>query len=508
MMYLLPAPKKTGPKTLLQTIFKILPFKRIPKKKVKYGLAALIDLVLIVLILIVGSQPAKELVSPLATSFQNIYSKVSHKYTDESFAFMPGQAPNKFDDVELNNLTYLSFFDVPLTETGEINKGSRGYGSFTSDSALTLFERARSSNTKILLTLSAFDEDRISYVLNHKSVQERLADQIVEEINDSNISGVTIDFELPDNKGSQYQSKFNDFMAFLNQKVSSQNPSAIIAVAVPAAASKKEGLYNIDTLSKSSDKVFLIASDFIVPEVNNSAPTNPKFGYNTKEYFENLSNLLGSFLSKVKMDKLVMERAWYGNGDNYPLYVPLTASPDEETKEPASVFVDQDKVERLASGVPAKGREAAKRNIPLIAKALDAEGILDSNVLAYALATIEHETDETFEPLEEIQGRVSARRLGYEGGMNYFGRGFIQLTHLRNYRNVGERIGMGDKLAKNPELAADPEIAAKILAAFFKDNNVANLASQGRYVAARRPVNPDRNAYSVATLALKYESNE
>ena len=143
-------------------------------------------------------------------------------------------------------------------------------------------------------------------------------------------------------------------------------------------------------------------------------------------------------------------------------------------------------------------------NIPLIAEALKKEGILDSNVLAYALATIEHETDETFQPIGEIQGHFNARRYGYEGGSNYFGRGFIQITHLRNYRNFGERIGMGDQLVKNPELASTPEIAARILAAFFKDNNVANLASKGNFVAARTPINPDINARSVARLAMKY----
>src|SRR5207244_2761453 len=103
---------------------------------------------------------------------------------------------------------------------------------------------------------------------------------------------------------------------------------------------------------------------------------------------------------------------------------------------------------------PVSSQQAAQKNLPLIAKALEEEHILTPNVLAYALATIEHETAGTFEPIDEIKGRKSARRLGYEGGTNYFGRGFIQLTHLRNYKKVGERIGMGDDLVKNPTLAS------------------------------------------------------
>ena len=70
---------------------------------------------------------------------------------------------------------------------------------------------------------------------------------------------------------------------------------------------------------------------------------------------------------------------------------------------------------------------------------------------------------------------------------------------------MGQRIGMGDQLAQHPELASTPEVAAKILAAFFKDNNISNLASRGKFVAARTPVNPDNNGWLVAELAWKYE---
>ena len=242
-----------------------------------------------------------------------------------------------------------------------------------------------------------------------------------------------------------------------------------------------------------------------MPEVKNGAPSNPLYGYSANEYWNNISKLLGTLEKRIPENKLVMERAWYGNGDNYPLYVPQNSAFLSKNEKPEKVALDRSTMENLLAGVPVKGKAGAEKNIPLIAQALQNEGILDTNVLAYALATVEHETDETFEPLGEMQGTFSARRLGYEGGANYFGRGFIQITHLRNYRQIGERIGMGDKLAQNPSLASDPEIAAKILAAFFKDNNVANLASKGNFVAARTPINPDYNGYSVANLAMKYE---
>ncbi|MBI2086167.1 hypothetical protein HYT74_02390 [Candidatus Daviesbacteria bacterium] len=480
--------------------------KLLVAKKTKYKLASVIDLILIALILITGKQPAQTLISPFVSSLHSFYTTAQNRVTHETFVFVPGLAQNKFSSIDLAGLTNLSFFDVPITEDGQINRGSRGYLSFSSDAALQLFDRARLRKTKIFLTLSALDKRTVASFLDNPDAQNQLAGQAVDEIKNSNLDGITIDFELPGGEGS-YSGKFTKFISTLNSRIHADLPQALVAVAVPSSSAHNGSFYNTEALSKNSDRIFLIASNFIVPEVKNEEFANPLYGYNSNEYWTKVSNLLNEVARKVSASKLVMERAWYGSGDNYPLYNPTAHYPSENgNKMSSDVAINNNTIEKLVEGVPDKGKQAARENIPLIARALDAEGILDSNVLAYALATVEHETDETFAPIGEIQGAVSARRLGYEGGADFFGRGFIQITHLRNYRTIGERIGLGDQLAKNPELASRPEIAAKILAAFFKDNNVANLASQGLFIAARRPINPDYNGYSVANLAMKYEA--
>lgn len=143
-----------------------------------------------------------------------------------------------------------------------------------------------------------------------------------------------------------------------------------------------------------------------------------------------------------------------------------------------------------------------------IANALKAEGILTPNVLAYALATIKHETGGRMAPVREgfsdAVGRSEARKRGYGGGENYYGRGYIQLTHDYNYKTIGQRIGLGDELAKNPDLALDPEISAKILAAFFKDRGVATAAERGDFYGARKGVNGTDKADKIAALAQQY----
>ena len=135
----------------------------------------------------------------------------------------------------------------------------------------------------------------------------------------------------------------------------------------------------------------------------------------------------------------------------------------------------------VVESIPEGRRESAQRSASHVASALKNEGIDDPRVLAYAMATVEHEAD--FEPKEEIQGKQQAKKLGYEGGEDFYGRGYIQLTHRGNYEKFGQRVG--EDLVSNPEKLLEPEVSAKVLAAYFKDNGVAEAIQNGEYEKAR-----------------------
>jgi predicted chitinase/LysM repeat protein len=156
--------------------------------------------------------------------------------------------------------------------------------------------------------------------------------------------------------------------------------------------------------------------------------------------------------------------------------------------------------------VPEQYQMSAQQNIPYIVKALQDEGILTPNILAYALATVQHETGGTFKPIEEYGGRQQAKRLGYSGGEDYFGRGYIQITHDYNYKDIGNQIGLGDALVKNPALALQPDVAARVLAKFFKDRGVAELAETGDFYRARGPVNGSDRAADIAARAQGFQA--
>lgn len=474
-------------------------------KETRYKLAAVADIVCMVLIIVNGVKPAQRLISPLVISLPPVFSSNQMRTTKEVFSFAPGLAQNKFDNVDFRGLNILAFFDVPIMDTGEIYNG-RAYASFRSSESVDLFSRAHDNSTKVVMTITALDDDALGTIITSPDAQATLADSLISEIKSTGIDGVNIDFEYQDAPSGDYTEKYTQFVSKLTTALKQRSPASLVTVSIPSDSLKRQTIYDAPRLAAVADKLFVVASDTAVPEYKNSRIIAPVFGFKPQDYLNKLSETIDGFFNQVPQEKLVFERAWYGNGDEYPLYMP-SPKPDESVSVENDSNIPTAVLDRLISGVPDKAKDAARKNLPYIINALKGEHILNPNVLSYALATIEHETDETFQPIEEIGGRVSARRLGYEGGEDFFGRGFIQLTHLRNYKVMGERIGMGDALVQNPDLASSPEVAAKILAAFFKDNNIANLASAGDFYDARAPVNPDRNAYSVALLAQKFEGS-
>lgn len=123
---------------------------------------------------------------------------------------------------------------------------------------------------------------------------------------------------------------------------------------------------------------------------------------------------------------------------------------------------------------------------PLIAAALDAEGIGDLPVLIAAAATVRVEVGLRFEPIHEYPLAGGGYPSHYSGGGRYHGRGFIQLTHDYNYAAYGRLLGAD--LFGNPDLALLPDLAARVLASYFRQRDIAGSARAGDWTAVRRKV--------------------
>lgn len=133
--------------------------------------------------------------------------------------------------------------------------------------------------------------------------------------------------------------------------------------------------------------------------------------------------------------------------------------------------------------------------------------------VAYALATVGHETAWTFQPINEYRakpgtaGRKNQDRYWLTG---YYGRGYVQLTWRANYEKAGKALGVD--LANRPELALEPEIAFRIMyygmrSGWFTGKRLSDYIrpSSVDYVNARRVINGTDRADMIAGYARVFE---
>jgi predicted chitinase len=120
--------------------------------------------------------------------------------------------------------------------------------------------------------------------------------------------------------------------------------------------------------------------------------------------------------------------------------------------------------------------EQQKDSLSFILAKLSSSSIKDLRQQAYVIATIKHETGETYKPVVEgnyLKGnRVQKLYRYYEKenpkalktifpngvkGINYLGRGFVQITHLANYQTFSKLLSID--LTGEPDLALIPHTA-------------------------------------------------
>ncbi|OFV80213.1 MAG: hypothetical protein A2Y78_04790 [Acidobacteria bacterium RBG_13_68_16] len=143
--------------------------------------------------------------------------------------------------------------------------------------------------------------------------------------------------------------------------------------------------------------------------------------------------------------------------------------------------------------------------------------LLDVQQAAYVLATLHHETAGTWLPIEEY-GRGKGRPYGEPIWIDsrhtvaYYGRGYVQLTWLRNYAVLGHRLGID--LVSHPESALEASIAWRVLVVGMLEGLFTGAAlsryipergESADYLEARRVVNGLDCAEKIAGYARELE---
>lgn len=150
-----------------------------------------------------------------------------------------------------------------------------------------------------------------------------------------------------------------------------------------------------------------------------------------------------------------------------------------------------------------------KGHSDLIMEVAKKHGVL-RNQLAYILATVKHETNNTFEPVVEAYWlSENWRRLN----LRYYpwhGRGFVQLTWEYNYKKASEKLGLD--LTTDPDAVLDPQVSAEILVVgmiegWFTGKKLSDYItlSHSDFLNARRIINGRDKNVLIAKYAREYD---
>ena len=130
--------------------------------------------------------------------------------------------------------------------------------------------------------------------------------------------------------------------------------------------------------------------------------------------------------------------------------------------------------------------------------------------IAYVLATVEWETNKTFEPVKEAYWLSENWRKNNLRYYPYYGRGFVQITWKENYKKFSDILNQD--FVSNPDKVMNPNISAFILVYGFKHGiftgkKISDYINERLvdYYGARRCINGTDKAYSIAEIAEKYE---
>ncbi len=143
------------------------------------------------------------------------------------------------------------------------------------------------------------------------------------------------------------------------------------------------------------------------------------------------------------------------------------------------------------------------------------QGVTMLEQQAYIIATVQHETGGLFSPVRERfennepNNEIGRRSLRYNMRETkdyiYYGRGYVQLTHVEHYRTYGGLLNAD--MEADPDLALQPSVALFVLVHGMMNGTFGQRldrhinARHVDFVGARHSVNGTDQANHIATLA-------
>jgi spore germination protein YaaH len=254
-----------------------------------------------------------KLLSPLGVNPEILATKV---YSEKPIiGFLPYWSIKNYTP-PYHLLDWLAYFSVTLNYDGSIqtktDKGTdMGWYYLNSGKLTKSFEDARKQDVKLMLVVSAFNNEVIDTLIGNENSKKKAIESIKQLIKDYSFDGVNLDFEynlayeVVDGSGEKYAS----FIKELREELSLTNPEIIITVDLYGNGFIKDHPYKCNLLAKEADYLVLMGYDFHQTSSPKAGPVAPL----KSEAERSITEAMDWGLRKgVDSNKIILAMPFYG----------------------------------------------------------------------------------------------------------------------------------------------------------------------------------------------------
>lgn len=273
----------------------------------------------LIFIVAMSYKPVSSYINPLVANLNSLKPlSTPRKSGYEVFGFAPYWTINKLDSVDFNTLTTFAYFGVPIKSDGGLERSDYGYAVFKSDKATSIFKKAHSYGTRVVLTITCMKNKDIESFLGSDIAMEKTVVDTVSEVKSRGIDGINIDVEYVGTPSPFYRKRFSDFVAKMTDRMHQEVPNSKVTVSVYASSAKAAKLYDIVSIGSSADGIFMMAYDFAVKGSDIATPTAPLYGHKEGKYNYDISTAVEDFSNQMPAGKIILGVPYYGY--NYLVY--------------------------------------------------------------------------------------------------------------------------------------------------------------------------------------------
>ena len=269
----------------------------------------------VITIVSLRASPNPTYLSPIS-ALTHILGTTSRQTDKIIYGFLPYWQFKSADTLSYDLLTHLALFGIDVGQDGnfitrELNYTEPGWAALHSDTFAAIKIKAKSSGTKLILTLRAFDSDNIDTLLSNSSAQDLLITNTLDYLETEGLDGINLDFEYVAEANDTTRAAFTQFVSRFTQALKAKNPAYHVSLDVFADAGDNHRIWQINELTQIVDHLIIMAYDYHRPSSPLAGPVAPLYGAG-QFWDEDITSALSIFVSHSPPYKFLLGIPFYG----------------------------------------------------------------------------------------------------------------------------------------------------------------------------------------------------